>query len=103
MKEERMKRTAFTAFGLALAVSAFACSNSNTTARTDADRAGAPPAAGAGTAGTAESRAPLDSDQKSTPVTLVGCLQKGDGRSDYILTEVNSTRTTAGTSGTASE
>lgn len=34
-------------------------------------------------------------------MTLTGCLQKGDGRSDYILTDVNTTRTTVGTGGTA--
>src|SRR5262249_44990759 len=32
-------------------------------------------------------------------VTLTGCLQKGDLGSDYILTEVNHSRTSVGTSG----
>jgi len=29
-------------------------------------------------------------------VTVTGCLQKGDGRSDYILTEVSTPRTKVG-------
>jgi hypothetical protein len=118
-----MTRSACLAWTLAIAVSAFACSrtdnDSSKVANGDATKTGEPAAAGAdanantaapnaraprtGTAGTtprtaADDRARSDN---SAPVTLVGCLQKGDGRSDYILTEVNSTRTTVGTSGSA--
>jgi hypothetical protein len=101
IKEERMNRRTLTAWGIAIALSAFACSNDRAN-NTATDRTGQPPAAGAGsagTAGTAESTAAKSSDGNTAPVTLVGCLQKGDGRSDYILTEVNTTRTTVGTSG----
>ena len=115
-----MTRSACLGWSLAFAVSAFACGGN-----TDADnrsgaatKTGEPAAAGAdakanaaapngsaartGTAGTAGSAADDRArSDNSAPVTLVGCLQKGDGRSDYILTEVNSTRTTVGTSGAA--
>src|SRR4051812_11426940 len=117
-----MTRSACLAWTLAIAVSAFACSrtdnDNNKFPNGDATKTGEPAAAGAdangntaapngsaartGTAGTAGSNAahdPARSDN-SAPGTLVGCLQKGDGRSDYILTEVNSTRTMVGTSGT---
>jgi len=84
-----MNRTVMFGWGVALAVSAFACGGgSNKLPGADANRAGQPAAAGTAT-----------SDQQRSPVTLTGCLQKGDGRSDYILTEVNTTRTTVGTSG----
>jgi hypothetical protein len=93
------------AWTIAVAISAFACSNDANHARNaDPDRTGQPPAAGAGTAGTAGtggSAAANTTDRNNSPVTLVGCLQKGDGRADYILTEVNTTRTTVGTSGSA--
>jgi hypothetical protein len=35
-----------------------------------------------------------------TPVTLTGCLQKGDGRA-FILTEINSSQLSVGTSGSS--
>jgi hypothetical protein len=75
-------------WGMALAISTIACGGRNQVSDGDANRAGQP--APAGTAA---------KDQPRSPVTLTGCLQKGDGRSDYILTEVNTTRTTVGTSG----
>jgi len=64
-----------------------------------ADRTGTPGAA-TGTAGTSAPAA--DENNNRTPVTLTGCLQKGDGRSDYILTEINAPRAGVGTSGSAS-
>jgi hypothetical protein len=93
--------TTFMGCSLALALSAFACggnNNGNDQYGADAKRTGQPPPAGA-IAGTSGSTAA--SEQNRSPVTLTGCLQKGDGRSDYILTEVNSTRTAVGTSGSA--
>jgi hypothetical protein len=103
-----MTRTACLGWTLALAVIAFACSDNgkadNKFAGGDATKTGEPAAAGAGTAGTSGSTTATASDRTSdqSPVTLVGCLQKGDGRSDYILTEVN-TRKTVGTSGSTAE
>lgn len=64
-----------------------------------ADRTGTPGAA-TGTAATSGTAA--DENNARTPVTLTGCLQKGDGRGDYILTEINQPRTSVGTSGSAS-
>jgi len=85
-----MNRTMMFGWGAALAISACACGGSNQTSAGDAARAGQPATAGTAT-----------NDQQRSPVTLTGCLQKGDGRSEYILTEVNTTRSTAGTSGSA--
>ena len=99
-----MKTTTLTAWSMAIAVSAFACSNNDsrtTTAGADANCTGQPPAAGAGTPGTSGTpgtAAANARDVREAPVTLTGCLQKGDGRSDYILTQVNTMWTTVGTS-----
>jgi hypothetical protein len=103
-KEERMNRTAVSnaVFGWALAIacSAVACGGSQSA--TDANRAGQPPAPGAAGAGTAQAPGGTAAEpQKPSPITLTGCLQKGDGRNDFILTEVNTTRTPVGTSGSA--
>ena len=107
----------FVACALGLALSAWGCSGDTTRttandtgqpAAAGADRAGTPGAA-AGTAepngasrpaGTSGTAADADKDN-ATPITLTGCLQKGDGalRSDYVLTEVNTSRTSVGTSG----
>src|SRR5262249_60653493 len=57
-------------------------------------------AATAGTPGWAARRGTAaDENNAQKSVTLTGCLQKGDGRSDYILTELNKPRTGVGTSG----
>jgi len=90
-----MTRTTFLGYGLAIALSAVACGNhtDRTATAGDENRTGQPPASGA-----AASKAA--GDENASPVALTGCLQKGDGRSDYILTEVNSPRTSVGTSGT---
>jgi hypothetical protein len=116
-----MTRSACLGWTLAIAVSAFGCTRTdkadNRYPNGEATKTGEPAAAGAdanantaagnataarpnpaGTSGDAAARERARSDNRA-PVTLVGCLQKGDGRSDYILTEVNSTRTTVGTSG----
>jgi hypothetical protein len=88
----------------ALAISALACGSTNQFAGGDANKAGERAATGAdaagaaGTAGTADTAA---KDHLPSPVTLTGCLQKGDGRNDYILTERQTTRTAVGTSGSA--
>lgn len=74
--------------GMAVALSAFGCGGNNNRDTADASRTGA---AAPGTTASA--------NQKNRPVTLTGCLQKGDGRSDYILTQINTPRTTVGTSG----
>lgn len=37
--------------------------------------------------------------QERPSVTLVGCVQQGDGRNDFILTEDNTARDTSGTTG----
>ena len=88
----------FFAWGIAAALAAFACGgNGHDQYGADAQRTGQPPAAGAGASGSAANAA--TSGENNSPVTLTGCLQKGDGRADYILTEVNTTRTTVGTSG----
>ena len=92
------KRVSITVCGwaVAIALSGFACSGSSTENKFpngDATKAGEPASgAAAGTAAT------TTADDKS-PITVTGCLQKGDGRSDYILTEVSTTRTTVGTTG----
>jgi hypothetical protein len=65
-----------------------ACGNDNTTANKNAPPAAAP----------AENTA----SNNQQPVTLTGCLQKGDGRSDFILTQAN-TASPVGTSGAASD
>src|SRR5262245_30922045 len=40
-------------------------------------------------------------DSSEMPITVAGCLQKGDGRSDYILTRLNEpSQKSVGTSGT---
>jgi hypothetical protein len=101
--------------GLATLLAAFGCGGDHNAtngtaagngtgqpAAAGADRTGTPGAAtgAAGTSGT--SGAAADENNNRTPVTLTGCLQKGDGRSDYILTEINQPRTSVGTSGSAS-
>lgn len=95
-----MTRTTFFGYGLAIALSAVACGNRSDRTATagDENRTGQPPASGAAAAGTTANKAAAD--ENASPVALTGCLQKGDGRSDYILTEVNSPRTSVGTSGT---
>src|SRR5438067_4658376 len=128
MREENgMNRRALSQFMIgccaAVALAAAGCSNDNAAPRTSdanptgqlaaggADRAGTPGAAtgaeagatagAAGTSGT--SAADKDTAAKAEPITLTGCLQKGDGavRTDYILTEVKTTRASVGTSGAA--
>ena len=98
--------------GLATLLAAFGCGGDHNAANgtaagngtgqpaaAGADRTGTPGAA-TGTAATTGSAA--DENNARTPVTLTGCLQKGDGRSDYILTEINQPRTSVGTSGSTS-
>jgi len=115
---KRSTSTMVAACALGLVVSAWACSstdrNANDTSATGqpaaagADRAGTPAAApGADANGTARpagtSGVAADTEAKAEPITLTGCLQKGSGalRTDYILTEVNTTRAPVGTSGAA--
>jgi len=103
----------------AVALAAAGCSSDNGAARTNdanrtgqpaaagADRAGTPAAAGAETGGTAgaagtSGTSAADKDTANAEsITLTGCLQKGSGalRSDYVLTEVNTTRGSVGTTG----
>lgn len=68
-------------------LSAAACNSNGTNAsdqtKTAADRTPATAPNATGTSGTA------DDNAKAQPITLNGCLQKGDGHSDYILTEMN--------------
>src|SRR3954465_10978263 len=98
--------------GLATLLAAFGCGGDHNAtngtaagngtgqpAAAGADRTGTPGAATGGAAGTSGTAA--DENNARPPVTLTGCLQKGDGRSDYILTEVNEPRTSVGTSGSA--
>ena len=111
-----MKRTSISnvvlGCGLATLLAAFGCGGDHNAANNTAagngtgqpaaagaDRTGTPGAA-TGTAGTSSPAA--DENNNRTPVTLTGCLQKGDGRSDYILTEINEPRAGVGTSGSAS-
>jgi len=98
--------------GLATLLAAFGCGGDHNAtngtaagngtgqpAAAGADRTGTPGTA-TGTAGTSSPAA--DENNNRTPVTLTGCLQKGDGRSDYILTEINEPRAGVGTSGSTS-
>jgi len=82
LMEVRMNRRVFsgaaTACGFALAL-ATACSDRGTNRTTT------------GTAANESAARPT--------ITVTGCLQKGDLGSDYILTEVNHSRTSVGTSG----
>jgi len=87
--------TKFFGWGVAIALSAFACSGSNTENKFpngDATKAAEPTPGAAATGGTTTA-------SEKPPVTIAGCLQKGDGRSDYILTEVNTAPTRVGTTG----
>src|SRR5689334_3596369 len=98
--------------GLATLLAAFGCGGDHNAANGTAagNGTGQPAAAGAdrtGTPGAATGTAAAngtaaDENNARTPVTLTGCLQKGDGRNDYILTEINQPRTSVGTSGSTS-
>ena len=89
-----MKRTmlsnAWVCCGLAIALSGAACSD-----RSARDTAGTAPGQST-SAAAARDNAAAKNDQ--TPVTVTGCLQKGDGRA-FILTEINRPRASVGTSG----
>jgi hypothetical protein len=61
-------------------LSAAACNNANSNSTDQAKAAPDTPASAKATSGT--------TDEQRRPITLTGCLQKGDG-SDYILTEIN--------------
>jgi len=99
----------FLGCSVAVAMSAAACGSdrNNTNRSADANATGQPAAAGADRAGTpgsaasaaAANGAAADENNARPPVTLTGCLQKGDGRTDYILTQVNEPRKSVGTSG----
>src|SRR5262249_10597822 len=89
--------TTFAGWGVAVALSAFACGGGDTKTANkfpagDATNAGEPAAGRAGSTAATE----------KSPVTITGCLQKGEARSDYILTDVNATPSPAGTSGSTS-
>jgi hypothetical protein len=99
--------------GVAAVLAAFACGGDRDNANRTADATGSPAATGqpaaagadrAGTPGSATSaaaqNAAADENNARPSITLSGCLQKGDGRSEYILTEVSAPRTGVGTSGT---
>jgi hypothetical protein len=82
---QRAVSTTLIGCAFALALSAVACGDNRRSTGT------------AGAAGT-----PAGTPAAAPPsMTLTGCLQKGDGRSDYILTDVNTTPPTVGTSGSA--
>jgi hypothetical protein len=87
---------------LAAALAAFGCGGDrgNAGRSADANGTGQPAAAGADRAAAPGAAASAPAENNAQPaITLTGCLQKGDGRSDYILTQVNTTPTTVGTSG----
>jgi len=96
--------------GLTVVISAYGCSRDASRANQTADKTttGQPAAAGADRAGTpgsvasaaAANGAAADENNARPPISVAGCLQKGDGRSDYILTGVSTPRTSVGTSGT---
>ena len=98
--------------GLATLLAAFGCGgdHNGTNGTAAKNGTGEPAAAGADRTGTpgkatgtaAASGTAADENNARTPVTLTGCLQKGDGRSDYILTEINQPRSSVGTSGSTS-
>jgi hypothetical protein len=98
--------------GLALAVAAGACSNDsrpqddlgrNSAVTNEGDRADRADNRSA-TADTADQRrGEMNRDNarghEGAPITLVGCLQKGDGLNNYILTGVNRPAEAVGTTG----
>jgi hypothetical protein len=88
MKPMTMMRTAAMTCALA---GVFACGNQNRTANRVPNDTGA-----ARTDQTASK-----SSAEETPVTLTGCLQRGDGSNDFILTRVNEPSQSVGTTGQA--
>ena len=66
-------------------LSAVACSNNRSNDQTANGTERTPPATAPNATGTSGS---ADDTVKAEPITLTGCLQKGDG-SNYILTQVN--------------
>lgn len=104
------------AWSFAVVLSASGCGGNHDSANrtADANATGQPAAAGADRVGTPGATTGAAANPNGTaadakardtqpPVTVTGCLQKGDGvlKSDYILTEVNTARAAVGTSGTA--
>jgi len=71
---------------------AFACSNDNRQSANTPNPNATPP----------ENQAATSSDQSKPAVTLVGCLQRGSGHNDFILTHINEPGRSVGTSGQAS-
>ena len=80
----KLGRPFLVACGCTAALAAAACGNSNTTANRETPSAAATPAENA------------SSDNQA--VTLTGCLMRGDGRNDFIMTKANEP---VGTSGAA--
>jgi hypothetical protein len=111
-----MRTTGF-GWALALAVAMAGCGRTHNaneqTTTADANRTGQPAAAAsADTSSTAPPASTKAESARSTakrggakaerhvaPITLVGCLEKASRRSDYVLTRLETARTTAGTSG----
>jgi len=111
-----MRTTGF-GWALALAVAMAGCGrthNANEQATTaDANRTGQPAAAAsadtsspatatstkAESARSAAKRGAAKAESHTAPITLVGCLEKASRRSDFVLTRLDTARTTAGTSG----
>ena len=85
---KRLGRWVIPACGLILIVSAVACSGERRDQISDETR-------------TSSSVPAERHDGERRDVTLVGCLQQGDGRNDFILTEDNTARDITGTSGSA--
>jgi hypothetical protein len=78
---------------LAMALSAFACNRNNDQVG-DEDRA------------RDDNRIATDNrqqDEQQPSMTVVGCLQEGDGRNDFIVTADNTARDVAATTGSAAD
>ena len=81
----KLVRPLLVACGCTAALAAAACGNSNSTANRETPSAAAAPAE--------------NPSKDNQPVTLTGCLMRGDGRNDFIMTKANEP---VGTSGAAS-
>jgi hypothetical protein len=110
-------RTTGLGWVVALAIAMSACGRNHAgSEQADANRTGQPAAAAASTDAAAPapnaSRAPAKTEgarsparhpaakaEHRAPVTLTGCLQKGSGGGDYLLTDLRGARATTGTSG----
>jgi hypothetical protein len=87
--DNKLFRRVMVAFGCTAALAFAACDNSKTQQGSASSPAGSPAAAPA-----------EKSASENQPITLTGCLMRGDGRNDFILTKANQP---VGTSGAPSE